>query len=320
MPSSIREVIHLDKRKSFKTAFSWNQSGITLIEILLVLVLALLVFAPAYNAFQVANKTWTHTEASNPKYTETDTVLTYLAQDIRQASRPSDNNNVKAVTIQDNNKGQILTMYKYNTTTNEWEKIFYKVEDDTLSRALIPKADPADILTVSQPGSNSSDWKVILTGLTDTSVFKENGRAVEINLQIGDTSNNPRFQPIAVNSSFLIRSREVGTIHDNPGQDPGSGNPPNGDNIQVKSITISPPSISHTTNQEKVYDLEAILEPKNATNKNVTWSSSDSSKVSINNNNSLKIKITVKGRIQNNSSITITATCENKSATCTIRR
>ncbi len=300
-----------------------KQTGFTLIEILLVLVLALLVFAPAYNAFQVANKTWTYTEASNPKFTEADTVLTYLAQDIRQASRPSDSNNVKAVTIKNNNKGQVLTMYKHNTITDKWEKIFYKVSKDTLSRALISKSNPDDIIAIKQPGSNSPDWQVVLTGLTDTSVFKESGRAIDIKLLISDSSENPRFKPITVSSSFLVRSREAGAIHDNIEHE--ETNP---SDTKVALLTIEPQIIKHNPsffNRNKYidYTLKATIFPDYATIKTVTWSFDNSSNVDVKivtQGDTTQAKVSIRGQLGDNDSITIIANASDKSAECIVTK
>jgi len=78
--------------------------------------------------------------------------------------------------------------------------------------------------------------------------------------------------------------------------------------IPVTGISLNQTNL--TLNKGQTYTLTATVSPDNATNKNVTWSSSDVSKVSINNSGVITAVAT--------GTATITATAEGKTATCKV--
>lgn len=281
----------------------FKQTGITLIEVLIVIVIMMFIFTPAYNAFQVANKSWSYTESYNPKTIEANTAVTHLAKDLREATKPASNTN--AVIIQDS--GQRVIIYKYNPSTIQWEKVIYAIDNKILKRILITNPDPAAIIAAPLPAFSNTAWQQIITGVTSTNTFSVAERRAHIDIEISDTATEARFEPFRVTSSYLIRSREVGSIY--------------GDAVPDDTRPVNIPVVKLDLDKDKIHiywnsnsntgGLRAITWPANATNQKIIWSSDKPSIASVDNG-----KVTA----QKKGSATITAKSEdgNYTATCLV--
>ena len=67
----------------------YDDQGMTLVEVLLVLVLLVVVLIPAVNAIATTNRIWSHNKAINPSITQANTSMTWISREIRRASLPS---------------------------------------------------------------------------------------------------------------------------------------------------------------------------------------------------------------------------------------
>lgn len=99
----------------------------------------------------------------------------------------------------------------------------------------------------------------------------------------------------------------------NTGNSSGGGSshrPSGGNTINVTGVSLSPKTLTMQVKEEKT--LNAVITPENATNKNVTWNSADSSIATVDTNG----KVTAVGV----GTTTITVTTENgsKTDTCTV--
>lgn len=245
-----------------------NNKGMTLIEILVVLALLAVVMIPAYNAIGVTNKIWSHNEAINPGITQANVAMTYLSREIREAAQPS--KTVDSVIVED--EGQRLVIYRFNGNTSEWEKIVYQTVNNILSRIVLAKDDPADIISVAIPGSADAGWNTLVEGVSSNPVFTRpaNSREVEINLQVSDnTQNNPRFSPYTVASTYMVRSREVGAITGEPVPDETEPPVVSAHKVELNSAseTLRILGINQRT-------LTATVWPAHATDKSVKWATS----------------------------------------------
>ena len=207
---------------------SQAQQGFTLIELLLVLALVGIVLAIGYQAFFSANRAWQENEAVNPHISEANAVMSVLGREIRGAEKPSETQ--KAVVVLDAEgsyaAGERLFIYRYDDSSDEWNKIFYRIHDHELQRCLLTDDDPNSIINAAFPANN---WETIASGISNQQAFYDNTngtgdqRLIEIILTIADTdcADDPRFQPFTVSSSYLSRSREVGSVSGAPVAGPG---------------------------------------------------------------------------------------------------
>ena len=207
---------------------SQAQQGFTLIELLLVLALVGIVLAIGYQAFFSANRAWQENEAVNPHISEANAVMSVLGREIRGAEKPSETQ--KAVVVLDAEgsyaAGERLFIYRYDDSSDEWNKIFYRIHDHELQRCLLTDDDPNSIINAAFPAHN---WETLASGISNQQAFYDNTngtgdqRLIEIVLTIADTdrADDPRFQPFTVSSSYLSRSREVGSVSGAPVAGPG---------------------------------------------------------------------------------------------------
>jgi|GEM_PF-922390 len=255
-----------------------NNKGMTVIEVLIVLVLLAVVMVPAYNAIGVTNKIWSHNEAINPGITQANVVMTYLSREIREAAQPS--KIVDSVIVEDD--GQRLIIYRYNGNNNEWEKIVYQTTNNKLNRIILAKDDPADIISATIPGSADAGWNTLVEGVSSNPVFTRpaNSRAVEINLQVSDsTQNNPRFSPYTVASTYMVRSREVGAITGEPVPDEIETPVVN---VQKVVLDYNDVTLIIDDSSRRQRTLTVTYWPVNAnTGKALTWTSSNTNWVTV---------------------------------------
>lgn len=255
-------------RKNFANKIIFNNKGITLVELLIVLVLLAVVMVPAYNAIGVTNRIWSHNEAINPGITQANVAMTYISREIRESAQPS--KTVDSVIVEDS--GQSLVIYRYNEKNAEWEKIIYKTVNNKLNRIILSKDDPADIISAAIPGSTDAGWNTLVEGVSSNPVFTRpaKSRAVEVHLQVSDNANNnPRFSPYTVASTYMVRSRAVGAITGEPVADETGTTivPVNKVVLDSNAVTLRILGVNQRT-------LTATIWPANATDKSITWTTS----------------------------------------------
>jgi len=251
----------------------WSNQGMTVIEVLIVIVLMAVVLAPAVNALSTTTKIWSHNSAINPCIARTNASMSWISREIRSAAQPS--STVDSVLVEDG--GQRLIIYRYNDIDSKWEKVFYQINgDNQLKKIILSESDPADIITAAIPDESDSGWTTLLEGVTSGPVFNRpaaNPRTVEVNLQVSDSGQtNERFAPFNLASTYMIRNREVGSITGAPVAD--ETKPPV---VDVQKIIISPTKykmiITKPNTHEKDINVTEIW-PANATDKSVKWESS----------------------------------------------
>jgi len=86
--------------------------------------------------------------------------------------------------------------------------------------------------------------------------------------------------------------------------------------VSVKDVTLDKTSL--TLKERQMYTLVATVLPSYATNKNVTWSTSDATKVKLVKNNAGKEDGTIFANATGTAVITVTTEDGNKTATCTV--
>ncbi len=299
----------------------YGNQGITLIEVLVVLVLLAVVLAPAVNAIATTNRVWSHNKAINPSITQANLSMTWLSREIRGATQPS--STVDSVLVEDT--GQRLIIYHYNENTSEWEKIIYQINaDNQLRKIILSEPDPAAILSAGIPDDSDSGWTTLLEGVTSNPVFNRpaNSRTVEINLEVSDSGQvNPRFAPYNLASTYMIRSREVGAITGDPVPDETEPAV-----VPVTKVVVNPGSTTLVMTgllKKHEQEVSATIWPANATDKSVIWKSSNEEWVRVEYDpaNSLTAKIILnKVAVSPPSSITVTATANGggTNGTCTV--
>ena len=174
----------------------WNHRGMTVIEVLIVIVLMAVVLAPAVNALSTTTKIWSHNSAINPCIAQANASMSWIGREIRSAAQPS--STVDSVLVEDG--GQRIIIYRYNETDAEWEKIVYQINADSqLRKIILSDSDPADAISAAIPGDSDSGWTTLLEGVTSKPAFNRpaNSRAVEVNLQVSDSADQPALYLLA---------------------------------------------------------------------------------------------------------------------------
>ncbi len=250
----------------------WNNRGMTVIEVLIVIILIAVILAPTVNALSTTNRIWSHNSAINPCISQANASTLWISREIRGATRPS--STVDSVLVEDG--GQRLIIYRYNDIDSKWEKVFYQINgDNQLKKIILSESDPKDIIDAGIPNPNDSGWTTLLEGVTSNPAFNRssNSRTVEVNLQVSDSGQtNERFAPFNLASTYMIRNREVGSITGAPVPET---EPPG---IPAHKVVVNPDSTTlKIWSPWKKHDqiISATIWPANATDKSVTWTSSN---------------------------------------------
>jgi len=292
------------------------ERGFTLVELLLVLALVGIVLAIGYQAFFSANRAWQENEAINPHITEANNVMSALGKEIRGAEKPSETERALIVPNAEGSyaAGQRLIIYSFDDSTDEWVKIFYRVHNHELQRCLVKNSNPTVITNEPTPTSN---WETIASGISSNQVFFDNTngtgdqRLIEIVLSIADTAQSakPRFQPFTVSSSYMSRSREVGSISGSPVAGPGGET-----SVPVFSVTLD--ITSREIDEGDSFTLTAKVHPSNASNQSVTWSSTNSSAATVSGSG---LTATVQGKSPGETYIEVKTSDGDKIAKCYVK-
>ncbi len=254
----------------------YRNQGFTAIELLIVLALMAIVMIPAINAISVTNRSWIHNDSINPYIAQANVAMTWVSREIRGAAQPS--KTVASVSVEDS--GQRLLIYRYNENTSVWEKVVYLVNANKLKRIVLSNADPAVLISTAIPAGNNTGWSTLLDGVTSNPVFTLNGsRSVNVNLSVSDTGyENPRFSSFTVASTYLVRSREIGAITGDPVSEVVT--PPA---VAVQKVVLNNDEVKLIIddNSRRSRTLTVTFWPADATDKSVTWTSSDTSWVTV---------------------------------------
>ena len=207
------------------------------------------------------------------------------------------------------------------TSKKQEESIIYKSENPEIAKVdndgnVIPISDGTTIITVTDESGNTDHTYVTVSTepitLENETYIISTGAKVQVKYTLDTTkykasdvkwvSTNPSIA--TVNSNGLITGVSAG----NTTIKASVGNTTKIINVTIKETIINPTSIdlSKTAidlNVGQVETVNAIIKPDNATNKIVTWKSSDTNIVSVDNNG----KVTAK----KSGNATITATTSN---------
>ncbi len=248
---------------------SKNQTGFTLVELLLVLSLVGLVLAGIFQFFFFTHKSYAYADARSQVIQDVNLFFTQLERDIRSASEPNDD--TKAVRILNN--GQQIDIYRYNNSASRYERISYRINpsDSTqLQRGFISTATQdtsADPQYGTIPNNGTGAWKTIVSNLLPGSpeVFKDNRndpissrRLIDVSVFVKHPSLN---ESIKMETALMSRTGKSTTsiiTSDNS-------------YVAVTSVKIDPASISAPRNGLNNVFVTATVEPANATNKNLLW-------------------------------------------------
>lgn len=248
-----------------------NQRGITLVELLVVIVLVGVVIAIPIQALFLTNRDWQYTQAMSPALMDSNLFFNRLSREIRSADKPE--SNTRAVEIEDNQ----LIIYLPSDTA--WARIEYRLNEDGggLQRGTITGTA---VEVLDRDSNDIHNWTTIASSVssvtfTDTDpTSTADRRLIHVIVELSDAMNSQAsFQPFTIESTFLSRSQEL-TIGSSLIIDPDGETiiPVTGVSLDKTNITLRR---NHTTT------LTATVNPDDATDKSVTWSSSNTGRVSI---------------------------------------
>ncbi len=242
---------------------SKNQTGFTLVEVLLVLSLVGLVLAGVFQFFFFTHKSYAFADARSEVIQDVNLLFTLLEKDIRSASEPNDD--TKAVRILNN--GQQIDIYRYNKATSMYERIAYRLNNNQIERGFVSTATQNTSANPQYSTIQDSAWKTIVSNLLSGSsdIFKDDRNDAVSSRRLIDVSisvKHPKLnESISMNTAIMSRTGKSTTsivASDNS-------------YVPVQSIKISPASFS-TGKGGISKDFIATVEPANATNKNLIWS------------------------------------------------
>lgn len=242
---------------------SKNQTGFTLVELLLVLSLVGLVLAGVFQFFFFTHKSYAFADARSEVIQDVNLLFTLLEKDIRSASGPNDN--TKAVRIL--NSGEQIDIYRYNKATSMYERIAYRLNNNQIERGFV-STDTQDTNPDPQYGNiPDSAWKTIVANLLPGSseIFRDDRNDAISSRRLIDVSisvKHPKLnESISMNTAIMSRT----------GKSTTSIIASDDSYVEVTSVTIDPSSISATKNGRKDIPVTATVVPANATNKNLYW-------------------------------------------------
>ncbi len=288
-------------------AFLIDKRGFTLVELLLVVALVGIVLAIPIQALFLTNRDWQYNQAMSPALMDGNLIFARLGNEIRAADKPS--GGARAVEI---DEGKLII---YRPNGNTWERIEYRLNDDSnqLQRGTFSGSE-AEVLNRE---GNTVSWETIASSVTRFIVSEDNPessadrRLIRVAMQISDTVHEPpSFQPFVLESSFLSRTQQPSS---------GSGNVvvigPDGETIiPVNDVVLSQTHL--VMRDSPTAELTAYVFPHNATNKAVTWSTSDSSVVTVDGDG---LTVTITAHDYGEATITVTTVDGGFTADCKVK-
>ena len=256
------------------------QRGFTLVELLLALALLGLVLAGIYNFFFFTNRAYTQAEGQSISVQEANLFLLNIEKDIRSASQP--NNLTTAVRVLNNSgnqarQGQRIDIYRYNSSTDQYERIAYRIDGTTLQKG--SAVSNTQVSSASPQYGTINNWQTIVTNVDtyeedeflfidasdDTTVTSER-RLLKIDLKILDPDTN---RPLTLADSCMSRSGRSTTSQI------AAGDTTTITMVPVTGITIyksgSEVTEITTTNQAQTIIVTGVVAPEDADQKNLKW-------------------------------------------------
>lgn len=247
-----------------------SQTGFTLIEVMLVLILVSLVFAGVFQFFFYTHKSYAYADAQSEVVQDINLLFTQLEKDIRSASEP--NNNTKAIRIL--NDGKQLDVYHFNKDTSTYERISYRFNNNKIERGFISTTTPdtnANPQYGTIPNSGSGGWTTILSNHLPGNpiIFSDNilnedissRRLIDVDVYV----KHPKLND-SINMNTTIMSRTGKSTTSIETSDASN------QYVPVTGINIDPSEKFVNKSGDDNILITATVDPVNATNKNLLWS------------------------------------------------
>ncbi|MGI6436354.1 MAG: Ig-like domain-containing protein [Syntrophomonadaceae bacterium] len=277
----------------------FNKQGFTLVELLMVVALLGIVMAIPIQALFLTNRDWQYNQAMSPALMDGNLFFSRLGSEIRSADKPEGGS--KSVDI-DNNQ-----LIIFRPAGTEWERVEYRLNDTSQVQRGTFTGSASQVLDRDNNSINNWDTIVYNVSLIDFSDADPGStadrRLIQVSMQLSDSSDPPRFQPFLVESNFLSRSQQSGSGTGGGGTSPGT--------ISVTRVVLSKTSLELQRSQTA--SLQAMISPANATNKTVSWSSSNTGVATVSGSGSTA---TVTAVGSGNATITVTTADGGKTAQC----
>lgn len=319
-----------------------SQQGLTLVEVIVVLVLLSIVAMASMQLFHLASANWNKASASSMAMLDASRLMQDISFDVRSAQKFAESgaSSVKILNTADGMPadGAGIAIYHINTDVSpiKYEVVFYWLDSNKNLHRGFASTDTATAalnLTYNEP--TVSD-KTIARGVTVGELFRDTTinppppapprerREIAVNLTLEDILPTPRFAAINLNSSYLTRSQEIGAL-----------TPTGVKVVRVSGIDMTFSNLGSITYNSSLNSIDvpraggtftvtASFTPLNATNQNLTWNT-NKSWVTLSNNRASTITVTIADNsawdtIKQQGTLTLTADDGNWSCNVNIRQ
>jgi prepilin-type N-terminal cleavage/methylation domain-containing protein len=267
------------------------QYGFTLMELLVAMGLMSLVLGAAFGIYWTVQKQWERAAASSDTIGDYSVVLSKISREIRAAQGPNFSTN--SVNVLDN---QNLDIYSLNEDTGVYTRTHYRYNNGDLERGFVNTPDK--FASANPLFGSISNWKTVLPDINNIPIFADisitdsDRRVIQVHFKTASMDNlvtfTSRYQTAPMTAAAIAAAE-----------------------VQVTSITLNQSSAPVSTGGTVA--LVATINPSNAANTNVTWTSSNTGIASV----SATGQVTA-GSAAGSTVIAATAVDGGKSATCTI--
>ena len=243
--------------------------GFTLVELLVVLSLVGLVLAGVFQFFFFTHSSYAMADSQSAVIQEVNLFFLQVEKDVRSASEP--NSATKAVRVLDN--GQQLDIYRYNNSTNMYERITYRRHNNDLQRGLVSTSAPGNDANPQYaiiPDSGTGAWTTLVSKLAPGTfqLFNDSRnedestrRLIDINVIVAHPQLNSM---ISMQTALMSRTgKSTTSIIESADSTAYQG---------VESVIIDPTSVTDPTGNGRSFSITASVQPSNATNRNLIWS------------------------------------------------
>ena len=175
-----------------KVKIMHEQSGMTLIELLIVLFIALLVIAGSYSIFGLVIRGYNITDEKSSEFEKMRNIASVIGRDIRQGSVPAEGS--EPVDIQGSDDE--LYIFYYNENEDEYWSIKYFMDDDQLEKQVLSPNNrfPDDI---DNDDYIIEDTRIVISEVHSVEYEEEsNGdrRIIEITIQLEEDGEEKTFE------------------------------------------------------------------------------------------------------------------------------